>query len=257
MKKTIITIALALITSVLTLASTPDSMYIHFTASDGTDSVVIHTLADIDSIVYYAPIVEVPSSGTFIDNRDANVYKWVKTGEQIWMAENLRANVTRIDTTGGVADGVCQNFDVFVWDGFSSSYGQFYSWEAAQKACPTGWHLPSDDEWKALEIYLGMSQSDANNTGWRGTDEGSKLKATSGWNHNGNGSNICSFAAQPSGDCTNTGQPNDSGIYCYWWSSTPDGSNGVYGRYLRGDDTRVSRFGLNRYHGNSVRCIRD
>ncbi|MBA7584634.1 hypothetical protein ES708_26591 [subsurface metagenome] len=55
------------------------------------------------------------------------------------------------------------------------TYGVLYNWPAALNACPTGWHLPSDEEWKQLEMYLGMSQSEAENTGWRGTDEGGKV----------------------------------------------------------------------------------
>ncbi len=65
------------------------------------------------------------------------------------------------------------------------TYGGLYQWEemmqyvttpGAQGICPDGWHLPTDEEFKTMEMALGMSQSEADNTGWRGTDEGSKLK---------------------------------------------------------------------------------
>ena len=64
--------------------------------------------------------------------------------------------------------------------------GRLYLWQTALIACPTGWHLPGDEEWKTLEMYLGMSQSEADDISWRGTDEGTKLKSTSGWHQNGN-----------------------------------------------------------------------
>src|SRR4030042_2170348 len=71
-----------------------------------------------------------------------------------------------------------------------STWGLLYTWAAVmndaeasdsipsgvQGVCPDGWHLPSDAEWKELEIYLGMSQVEADGTGWGGTNEGGKRK---------------------------------------------------------------------------------
>ena len=61
-------------------------------------------------------------------------------------------------------------------------------------------HFPSHNEWKELEIFLGMSQAQADSSGLRGTDEGEKLKATSGWEDNGNGTDMFGFAALPGGN---------------------------------------------------------
>ena len=96
------------------------------------------------------------------------------------------------------------------------NYGGLYTWAAAMDGstssstnpsgvkgvCPDGWHLPSDAEWKELEISLGMSQADADNTGFRGTDEGGKLKetGTAHWKSpNSGATNESRFTALPGG----------------------------------------------------------
>ena len=84
-------------------------------------------------------------------------------------------------------------------------YGRLYNWDAALKACPLGWHLPSDVEWKTLEMYLGMSQSMSHDKGYRGTYEGKQMKFTSGWADNGNGTNSSGFDALPGGGCYRSG----------------------------------------------------
>jgi hypothetical protein len=56
-----------------------------------------------------------------------------------------------------------------------ADYGRLYNWYAVDDACglcPSGWHVPTDWEFMTLEMELGMSESEANETGWRGTDQG-------------------------------------------------------------------------------------
>ena len=105
------------------------------------------------------------NSGTFTDRRDGELYKWVKIDNQIWMAENLR-----------YASSGSGYYDLH-------EYGRFYNWESAKKACPPEWHLPSDEEWKVLERFLGMTKSEINNESWVERESGKvglKLKSKSG-----------------------------------------------------------------------------
>jgi uncharacterized protein (TIGR02145 family) len=99
-------------------------------------------------------------------------------------------------------------------------YGVLYNFEAAKTACPTGWHLPTDEEWKTLEKQLGMSSSDADNAGLRLSGEvGKKLKSKSGWQSEGHGDNSSGFTALPGGNRTNYYGFEYLGYYSYFLTS--------------------------------------
>jgi uncharacterized protein (TIGR02145 family) len=110
------------------------------------------------------------SSDYFIDSRDGHKYTTVKIGKQIWMAENLN-----FETSEG--ESWCYGDTKYN----CMEYGRLYPYYIAKDICPSGWHLPSDDEWKSLEINLGMSENEANILGYnkasmrRGAPLGEKL----------------------------------------------------------------------------------
>jgi len=124
---------------------------------------------------------------TFTDARDGKTYKYIKIGNKEWMAENLAYEIANGSWDAG---GTKQ---------YGAKYGRLYTWDAAKDAVPSGWHLPTDAEWKELEMMAGMCQNDADNIDFRGTNEGSKLKATSGWTDNSNGTDDLGFCAIPGG----------------------------------------------------------
>jgi len=223
------------------------------------------------------------STGSFTDTRDSHEYDWVKIGEQVWMAENL----AYLPSVNPSTDGSNTDPYYYVYDYQGSSvseakatsnyatYGVLYNWPAAmagassssanpsglQGVCPDGWHLPSDAEWKELEMYLGMSQTEADGTGWRGIDEGGKLKETdtTHWKSpNFAATNESGFTALPGGfryyyDDTFNG----IGSAGYWWSSTEYSSTNAWYRLLGANFSYVSRSNYLKEDGPSVRCVRD
>ena len=187
--------------------------------------------------------IERGDDNTFIDPRDGQVYRIVTIGSQTWFAENLN-----YETGSGswCYDDDPANCDV---------YGRLYTWDSAMTACPDGWHLPADEEWKQLEMYLGMSQSQADGTSWRGNDEGKKLKSVSGWIYSGNGTDEVGFRALPGGYYY--GAFYDLNYGGGWWSATTDGFTDAWYRYLYHDKDKISRMSSVKAGGFSVRCLRD
>lgn len=91
---------------------------------------------------------------------------------------------------------------------FNIPHGKLYNFSAVidyRNICPTGWHVSTDEDWRELEVFLGMSIEESlydsynNSSRGRSANVGSKLKSTSGWNDNGNGSDAIGFNAKPSG----------------------------------------------------------
>lgn len=218
-------------------------------AGTNTISVIVDDGKNVDDGSVGVTIEEIfdPLS-EFIDLRDGNIYKWVEIGEQIWMAENLAYNV---------GDGCWVYSDE--WRTLTT-YGRLYTWEAAKAACPAGWHLPSDDEWKQLEMAIGMSHSEADDTYYRGINEGTKLKATNSWFENGNGTDDFGFSAIPGGFREYNFGYGDFityGTQGCWWCDAEDASSTAWYRYLVWDYAYVGRQPTWKVYGLSVRCVKD
>jgi len=182
-------------------------------------------------------------NNTFTDIRDGRVYKTVKIGEQIWMAENL-AYLTE--------GSKYYNDDLANY----GKYGRLYDFAAAKKACPAGWHLPSDAEWQELVDFV--SGDDVG-------DEyaGEKLKAKKEWNKNKNklgdklGTDDYDFAALPSGSCKPGNDCEGMGQHCAWWSSTEYDENEAYTWFIFYDYGDIYRHINKKAMFCSVRCIED
>lgn len=190
-------------------------------------------------------------TGNFKDSRDKHEYKWVKIGEQTWMAENL----TYLPAVSPSSDGSESSafYYVYNYEGSSiseakskgnyTSYGVLYNWEAAKIACPSGWHLPTDAEWTILENNLGALA-------------GKKMKSTTEWAENGNGDNSSGFNALPGGDRDDIGGFYNLGGTAFFWSSSENGSYAWY-LYLNYGNDGVGRHSSYRSNGFSVRCLID
>jgi uncharacterized protein (TIGR02145 family) len=132
-----------------------------------------------------------------------------------------------------------------------------------QGVCPAGWHIPSDDEWKELEMELGMSQADANATGHRGS-EGIQIKesGTTHWRNYTDasmiGNNESGFTSLPGGSRSGSSYSNLDNLARYWTSSTTHANNSYgYFRQLNYHLAGITRAAEAVYSGNSVRCVRD
>jgi len=201
---------------------------------------------------------------------DGHTYKTVKIGNQEWFAENLKTTVyangeeipySRTDESWENQEmGMrCSNEHD---DAMNAKYGQLYNWYAVNDErglCPSGWHVPSDEDWQDLEVFLGMSRADVSLEGDRGSDElgmGTKLKAKSGWKNGGNGSDELGFSALAGGYRNLNGHFDGVGNVGYFWSSSPDGTVAWF-RLLVSDYTGVYRYSNFQRYGFSVRCVRD
>lgn len=245
---------------------------------------------------------EGPEYGTFTDSRDGHVYKTVRIGNQVWMAENLAylpaVNNPHYDTTD-TAEGYnnwvetmlepsyyvynYQGTDVteaksYPWgDHFSyyNHYGVLYNWRAAmadatasdanpsgvQGICPTGWHLPSDAEWRQLLVYLGLPQEEIDKERYVRTvsGPGDKMREVGAahWRYDvAGGTNTSGFSARGSGG---VGDGLFWGLQdiANWWSTDEpyEGSNRASSWFLSDDIWHDDI--AKKWDGQSVRCIKD
>jgi len=190
------------------------------------------------------------TSGEFTDSRDGNVYRWVKIGDQVWLAENLRFKTK----TGS-----------WCWENTEDSCvtrGRLYNWPAAMQAAPPGWHVPSDDEWKKLEIALGLTPEQADEEAFRIDDDSllaGKIKRTDAWRESYAGTpisitNESGFSAVGSGIYAN-GSFNHNG-YAGWWTST-DSDSLAWIRHIGFFDNTIDRVLNRKEFAYAVRCVRD
>jgi len=107
-------------------------------------------------------------------------------------------------------------------------------------------------------MHLGLSQAQADAVGWRGSNQGSQLKAAGGWSDGGNGTNISGLSVLPGGYGYNNGDYNASGTDSYHWTATENGSELAWYRSLNNFLSTVSRYGdYGKNRAFSVRCIKN
>ena len=224
-----------------------------------------------------------------VDDIDGNTYNTVLIGSQCWLKENMRT--TKYPDGSAITKGPSAH-GAAGWDNINTAYyscppntgnngedcaaaaslGMSYQWKAAmngstvqgaQGVCPTGWHIPTDAEWKTLEGELGMSVAQQDATGWRGTNEASKMAdnvADQNWTA-GNLTGDANFGSSglkvgPSGFRGANGSYYGRSGLTYLWSSTESGPN-AWGRHLNYTGTQVNRLTNYKAGGFSVRCVKD
>jgi len=132
-------------------------------------------------------------------------------------------------------------------------YGRLYDWKTAMKACPPGWHLPSNEELEKLMTAIGGLTITAHGYG----GAGKKLKAKSGWNGDGNGTDEFGFSALPGGLGSSDGSfggVDDNGL---WWIATEVNASYAYYWGMSSGSVHVIRNSLDKTLLYSVRCTQD
>jgi uncharacterized protein (TIGR02145 family) len=248
--------------------------------TDGTGTgVFASTLSGLaDGTVYYVRAYATNSAGTaygtqvqlltMVADAEGSLYKTVLINNKVWMAENLSTKKYNDNTdvtlvTNG-ASWAALTTEAFCWYGNDETtnkplYGALYNWYAVNKGtlCPTGWHVPTDAEFKGLSIFLGMTQAQADGFSWQGTDQGTQLKSTAGWT-TGNGTNTVGFTALPGGyRYYLDGGFAGAGTIGYWWMADQVSPTNSYYRRLDGANAGVFREGAVKAAGKSVRCIKN
>lgn len=195
-------------------------------------------------------------TGEMTDSRDNQTYKTVKIGDQWWMSENLNFK----SDSSWVYDNVEEN---------SQHYGRLYTWASATQGCPSGWHLPTDEEWMALEVSLGMSEGESEGLYWRGNNDilGSRLKAPnqgwgdltgipSGFNAVAGGfykQMVIAFAFKKK-------KFKDAGISATYWTATSKSKRtkgDAWYRFVDNENAGIFRGYIYKLHAYSVRCVKD
>ncbi len=204
-----------------------------------------------------------PCPGTPTVYYQGQTYNTVLIGNQCWMKENLNYE------TG---NSWCYDDD----PANCETYGRFYDWQTimngeassnsvpsgVQGICPSGWHIPSDEEWKILEgtvdTQYEVGHSEWDNFAWRGLDAGKRLRTTTGWSSN-TGTDIYGFSALAGGSRFSGGYFESLGGSATFWSSTSMESSDDHAWYrtLKYNYDGVSRGGYNKVHSFSARCVKD
>ena len=206
-----------------------------------------------------------------ISDIDGNIYTTIVIGEQEWMVENLKTTKyndgTPIPNVADITEWRHINAPAYVWYendiANKETYGALYNWHTIGEGnlCPEDWHVASDEDWKILEMSLGMTQKQVDGTVWRGTDEGGKLKeaGTKHWEGNNKGAtNDSGFTAVPSGRRFSSGQFGDMATGNTIWTSTQSSISSACYRHFSAGGARIGRNpGGDKKFGFAVRCIKN
>jgi uncharacterized protein (TIGR02145 family) len=198
--------------------------------------------------------------GSFTDSRDGKAYKTVKIGIQTWMAENLSFNANGSKCYDNKQANCVQYGRMYDWATAMNLQGSCNSNSCSnqvqayhQGICPSGWHIPSDDEWQKLVDFVG------------GMDiAGKKLKTKAGWKTDDRGRfsagvDEFGFSALPGGSRAENEDFKYIGLEGNWWSATENklGTSGAWHRAISYYSERIEISNPIKSHLFSVRCVQD
>jgi len=227
------------------VSSSSSGVVLSFSSKASSSSVAVSSSS---SVTVQTGVVYGPSVSYY-----GETYETVQIGTQTWFKRNLNYNAS---------GSVCYNNEPTN----CTTYGRLYNWattmdlpsncnsstcgsqvQAKHKGiCPSGWHIPSNDEWEVLMTAVSGSST-----------AGKKLKATSGWNSNGNGEDTYGFSALPGGDGGSNGGFSTVGYGGYWWSASEINSDYAYRRRMDYSNDNAYWYHDEKDYLFSVRCVKD
>jgi uncharacterized protein (TIGR02145 family) len=216
----------------------------------------------------------IPCPGTPTVTYEGQVYNTIQIFSQCWLKENLNVGTmipgTQDQTNNNIIEKYCYNNE----PDSCSKYGGLYQWDemmqyttrlGAQGICPSGWHLPMDEEWKVLDgavdsqYGIGDPIWDTSEYVGIGYDVGLNLKTTHGWYTNSNGTDLFGFSGLSGGNRTPEGNFVFVGCYAWWWTSSDYLTDSPWQNYLYYDYTTIGRCYSceGKVPGCSARCIKN
>ncbi|MBR2091166.1 MAG: fibrobacter succinogenes major paralogous domain-containing protein [Fibrobacter sp.] len=179
---------------------------------------------------------------SIVDNRDGQIYKTVKIGEQVWMAQNLNY----IDTAKAIFKDSSWCYDNNPRN--CALAGRLYTWTVAKDSlCPEGYHLPDTTEWNTLFASVGGT-----------ANAGTVLRSILGWD-SVDGTNDYGFSAVAVGERYHSGSFDSEGTKAFIWTATAlpeESENSAYAAYFV-ENATVSFKKNFKDNGASVRCLKD
>jgi uncharacterized protein (TIGR02145 family) len=250
-----------------TFAVGDELLYIGY--SDGRQSGRIDTPETSETYTFqFATNIPCPGTPTIV--YEGQVYHTIQIFSQCWLRENLNVGTMITDVQEMMNNGILEKYCQGDSPDYCANFGGLYKWweamqyineQGTQGICPSGWHLPSDEEWKVLEGSVdgqfGVGDNNWDIWGPRGFEAGLNLKATQGWIQGGNGTDLYGFSGLGGGWIWGGGNTNGTGGQGNWWTSTEINSYGAWARELRFDFPWVRRNGYTDEYSFSVRCIKD
>jgi len=204
-----------------------------------------------------------------IKDIDGNIYSTALIGDYWWMTENLKS--TRFNDGSNIPcvkdQSIWLRLGSFAYcyyqnnEKYADTLGFLYNWYAVTsgKLCPTGWRVPTDNEWKQIEgtadTKYSTNDSIWNKLGLRGFDAGQKLKSVKGWRKGVTGTDDLGFSALPGGE--RLSRFYAGGSSGFWWTSTEASASSAYYRSLIYSFELVARDTHPKRMGFSVRCIKN
>lgn len=210
-----------------------------------------------------------------VSDSEGNAYGTIIIGDQCWMDQNMNIGTK-------LADAATLPFDdseIEKWcynnnDAICDTDGGLYTWAEAndldavcnttsctppspnQGICPVGWHIPTDQEYIALEEELGMCSGTgagcSGAAGWRGTDQGSKLSMLTL-----NGDNSSGFTGLLVGRRNTGGNFSVRNSITHFWTASKYSATNSWRRSLSSSVATVDRSNSDKAYGFSVRCLKD